>query len=977
MAIQEIWTIEDFNNIRLDLSGDYALKTDLDFTEEEPFIPFSDGGGWNPFTGSLNGEGHVVKGIRIEQETEDYIGIFGLLDGGAYIHDISFDNLHVEGSYYVGGIAGYAEDFHLEKVRVWGVIQGTYGVSGFIGTSFVGGTDSCDFTDCTFCGTLQTPETEIGVYAGAFLGEHYGPATILRCSADIKTQGFSSFLGGLVGCGISYDDYSPGPGEEGAGPKPVSISQSWAVVEFDIPPNGAGFAWCQLTGGLVGQLQDGLVQDSYARGILIASGTETDNNTGVNLSGFIGDSYHVTCQRTYSSMEIDPKVWRVDKETYNGQSVFHIETHYWWSATSEWRTRDNLISSSYFDSEVLDLILAEDYEGASPMGSESLTYPYSGPIAYGGWDFSELWVDDESGERNGGYPTFAWEGGCEGGEEEPEPEPEPDPKPWANVSISRDQVSWGPDGKPTLDLELTLGSFDHIPGVTVWIEVSYQPIVWTYTERAGRGTDLKWEHLIYRTDAVYLEEAPYSIEALVTEDLLPIPEWIDGAWDVSRTRRKVYYRAVAEMDLGEDEFEYAYGETLFIWLHPWASTFKSWVMNDILSEEEFDFTKFVEEGGYLAIEDQISLAWGPEEIGTPGDYSRLWVAYAEEDQTIWLARTDETFSFWEKRFQIASAPTGATYPSLGFDGQGHYEIAVEFTPAGSQQAEVWLVEWPYISATTNKITDGNFPILVMLNNFDRALFYQNHLDKTEILYRLSSEDWEEVHTLPVEGTTGNLRALAYRMWSWRYSIHPQVHYSIYEGLLFLGETGEELPRYIQNEPHIVQDPLLFPEEIHVVGSLETVEWEYRVFQITFHVYNALDSSPLEGATVTSWESSGVTNSQGNVTLSILVGFEPINFTVSHPNYVDTTDSFHTDEDTTVSLGLIPLQEFTFELEVSGSLEGIFWNEVVTGEVPGEEHNELDMNIDISLTDITMLHESLPTEELKLSGSLQSILWIEV
>ena len=64
-----IYTVEDLDNIRHDLDGQYILMNDLTFADgDAPFTPI--GSRQEPFTGQFDGNGYVIRGLVIEAEQE-------------------------------------------------------------------------------------------------------------------------------------------------------------------------------------------------------------------------------------------------------------------------------------------------------------------------------------------------------------------------------------------------------------------------------------------------------------------------------------------------------------------------------------------------------------------------------------------------------------------------------------------------------------------------------------------------------------------------------------------------------------------------------------------------------------------------------------------------------------------------------------------------------------------------------------------
>lgn len=126
----EVRTIADLYNVRLDLTADYVLMNDIDLTAATAKGGDWDfnGSGWNPigsgdvygngaFEGTFDGNGHTIRGMRIEVTTlpagtEDvYIGLFANVTGTVANLTLTGGSIHYTGenNYYIGAVAGYAD----------------------------------------------------------------------------------------------------------------------------------------------------------------------------------------------------------------------------------------------------------------------------------------------------------------------------------------------------------------------------------------------------------------------------------------------------------------------------------------------------------------------------------------------------------------------------------------------------------------------------------------------------------------------------------------------------------------------------------------------------------------------------------------------------------------------------------------------------------------------------------------------------
>jgi len=88
-----ISTADDLNSIRLKLDGSYTLMNDIDLagTAYANWQPISG------FTGTLNGNGHIIKNFSINQPSNDNVGFFSSVTGA------TITKLGIEGASIIGG----------------------------------------------------------------------------------------------------------------------------------------------------------------------------------------------------------------------------------------------------------------------------------------------------------------------------------------------------------------------------------------------------------------------------------------------------------------------------------------------------------------------------------------------------------------------------------------------------------------------------------------------------------------------------------------------------------------------------------------------------------------------------------------------------------------------------------------------------------------------------------------------------------
>ena len=144
------------------------------------------GSGSQPFTGTLDGDGHSVSGIYINI-TADYQGLVGFLDNGGTLQNLGVKASYIKGGYYVGGLCGWNT----------GNVTNCYNIGSVEGNEIVGGVcghNSGPVTNCYNTGSVTGND-----YVGGLCGQNY--ATVTNCYNSGSVEGNYS-VGGV--CGYSW-----------------------------------------------------------------------------------------------------------------------------------------------------------------------------------------------------------------------------------------------------------------------------------------------------------------------------------------------------------------------------------------------------------------------------------------------------------------------------------------------------------------------------------------------------------------------------------------------------------------------------------------------------------------------------------------------------------------------------------------------------------------------------------------------------
>ncbi len=127
-----------------DLSGAYVLASDITLSGE--WTPL--GTEEEPFTGTLDGAGHTIKGLCITSGA-DNVGFFGFTEG-ATVKNVRFTGAKVLGNKQVGILAGQAISSNIETVFTAGYLTGYDHVGGIVGDAR-GDANSDQMTYITNC----------------------------------------------------------------------------------------------------------------------------------------------------------------------------------------------------------------------------------------------------------------------------------------------------------------------------------------------------------------------------------------------------------------------------------------------------------------------------------------------------------------------------------------------------------------------------------------------------------------------------------------------------------------------------------------------------------------------------------------------------------------------------------------------------------------------------------------------------------
>lgn len=250
-----ITTVEELQRIGTDpkypLSGRYVLRNDLDASGTSSW---NDGRGFDPigayskgmdredvesFTGTFDGRGHTISGLRINRPDEDGVGLFASL-GDATIRNLEITSAAVRGNSKVGLLAGRAAGLsEIENSHADGRVAGNTFVGGLVGSNF-----QARISSSSASGSLtETPR-----------------------DAPQVSNATGGFFGGLVGVN-----------------RFGLIEHSRASVAIDVPREEGGFThFVKHVGGLAGLNTVAEIRHSHAHGGIEVPGRFVGGLVGIN-----------------------------------------------------------------------------------------------------------------------------------------------------------------------------------------------------------------------------------------------------------------------------------------------------------------------------------------------------------------------------------------------------------------------------------------------------------------------------------------------------------------------------------------------------------------------------------------------------------------------------------------------------------------------------------------------------------------------
>ena len=256
----------------IDLGGVTALGYTIKANEWFPL------GIYGKFAGTLDGQGHSIKGLYIDQRSKNEIGLFAALERTACVQNLTVEGV-IRGGDYVGGIVGKNANARIENCTFRGEISAgvDYGYAGGIA-----GYGSGTITGCKTYGALNVrldyvSDSLLNGASGGIIGYMTLPSTVVSgCENNMTLTSNAMSLGGIAG-------------------------QSMMRASIQGCTNNGSVNGYRQVGGILGRLvvagSGGAVTDCANHGAVTAASEDAGGIVGVTSGG---DMRIIGCKNTGS-----------------------------------------------------------------------------------------------------------------------------------------------------------------------------------------------------------------------------------------------------------------------------------------------------------------------------------------------------------------------------------------------------------------------------------------------------------------------------------------------------------------------------------------------------------------------------------------------------------------------------------------------------------------------------------------------------
>lgn len=283
--------------------GDLSIYDGVSDNDWLEWIPVGDAN--NKYNGEFDGANHTISGLYFNDDSVDYVGLFGYIAEGATIINIGIEKSYLKGDYYVGGICGYFSGF-------WSEVYNCYNTSTISGNCYVGGVFGYieSDTNIPINNCYNTGNVNGDTYVGGVCG--YNINDLEDCYNAGSVTGSSWYIGGVCGYnrGVSISKcYNAGEIEGYA--DVGGICGSMIISKLSNCYNVGGITSLFYAGGICGEIDDpqqsqvsgsSSINNCYNTGIITRTSVAAGNFVAGGIYGFKHDGTITNCYYLVTSV---------------------------------------------------------------------------------------------------------------------------------------------------------------------------------------------------------------------------------------------------------------------------------------------------------------------------------------------------------------------------------------------------------------------------------------------------------------------------------------------------------------------------------------------------------------------------------------------------------------------------------------------------------------------------------------------------
>lgn len=389
-ATIEVDSCEELQELDEDSDAMYAtvlLTEDIDCTgiDFEPLFP------GQFFAGTFDGQGHTIFNLSINQPDASQAGLFGIVEEGAVLRNVTFSGGGVEGSDTSGALAGRAYGVSIENVHSDLDVSGTWEAGGLLGHySMYGYTDGVFFRNNSSSGNISGFDNAGGLIGRVEL-EDGGNVLIEKVFATGDVSVEEGRGGGLFGLVEAYSE--------------VEDTDTNLIIQ-DVYAQGDVVAG-ERAGGLIGDLEIDNDDDTEPVSIILRRAYASGNVTGVIMAGGLigqfetpdGEDQAATIADVFAAGQVTATdveglaggiagwLTYLDGGTLTDSNVFYDRE----------RTGQSYCFNA--EDELLGFSDCQEVNGENSQPNYFFNNTTNAPLNH--WDFEDVWVMHANT-----YPTF-------------------------------------------------------------------------------------------------------------------------------------------------------------------------------------------------------------------------------------------------------------------------------------------------------------------------------------------------------------------------------------------------------------------------------------------------------------------------------------------------------------------------------------------------------------------------------------------